>query len=591
MIIFSRRCTVILLLFIVPVIGYTSELNMFKYVQDKAAALAKHKYLPVESKLPQFKKPLGYSKYTLEIHNNTRNDLWAKENLPFRAEPMLPGYMYTNPDKPVFLYEVYNSKIHRIPFSADYYNFGNFNDLKDIARKFPKNSGFAGVRLLSRFKNALWLFGDKEVNNSSQTLTNEPKKGILKFWEGFKKLFEGFTRNTTMVNAKRIMLKNLRDSPFHEFAVFMGASYFRAIGENCDYGLSARGIAINCTVPGKKEEFPDFREFWLIRPKPCDKDLTIYALLDGPSVTGAYQFIMRPGKITKTKVKSVLYFRKKVGVIGLCPMTSLFWFGENTKQYFPYDFRPEVHDADGLLMRGDGNQEWFPMVNYPNTEMVEKEFHFNKIKLFGLLQRDRNYEHYLCIPGCSKNAVPNLWVTPDNDWGSGNVRLTILPTDTEWIDNVNVSWKPDILPQIGKPYYFTYTLNWSLETPPSKSGCAKNTYIGVNPNDPSHPYLAVVSFDGDKLKSLLPSADLEANVSCSNNCSILGVTLVKVPYNKIWQVNIALNPKKFPVDLSCYLSRNGKKITEIWKYFWRARCVRRKSFRNKESRVSVPSKK
>ena len=477
MIISSKKCITALLIVVVPMTGYATGLNMFNYIQDKAAALAKHKYLPEKSKYPKLKKSLDYSTYTYVIHNNSQDDLWAKDKLPFRAELMFPGYRYK---KPVFANEVYGSKIHRLSFLSEYYDFGKLKELQKEVSQFPKSMGYAGVRLLSKVRTAPWTFATIDVKN--------PPKDCISLAQ------------------KRMVANPNDDKPFLEFVAFVGASYFRGIGEGNDCGLSARGIAINCTVPGKKEEFPVFREFWLKKPQQWDKDVIIYALLDGPSVTGAYQFTMKPGDITKMKVKSVLYFRKKVDVIGLCPMTSLFWYGENTRQYFPNDFRPEVHDSDGLILYGDKKQTWFPLVNYPNEEMVEKQFYFKKIKLFGLLQRDRNYQHYLCIPGCSKNTVPNLWVTPNNDWGSGSVRLTILPTNTEWMDNVNASWIPDTPPIVGEPYSFDYTLNWSKETPLSKLGFVKCTHVGFTPNTPNvsqNPYLMVISFDGKNLKNLL----------------------------------------------------------------------------------------
>src|SRR3954471_692142 len=42
-----------------------------------------------------------------------------------------------------------------------------------------------------------------------------------------------------------------------EVVVFLGASYFRALGKGLHYGLSARGLSID-TVGGQGEEFPRF---------------------------------------------------------------------------------------------------------------------------------------------------------------------------------------------------------------------------------------------------------------------------------------------------------------------------------------------
>lgn len=78
----------------------------------------------------------------------------------------------------------------------------------------------------------------------------------------------------------------LNSDYYDELISFLGASYFRALGKGQKYGLSARGLAID-TALQTGEEFPIFREFWIVRPKRKDKSVTIYALLDSPSVTGA----------------------------------------------------------------------------------------------------------------------------------------------------------------------------------------------------------------------------------------------------------------------------------------------------------------
>ena len=83
----------------------------------------------------------------------------------------------------------------------------------------------------------------------------------------------------------------------------------RASARDQVFGLSARGLAID-TAESWGEEFPWFREFWLVTPAPNAKELTIYALLDSPRVTGAYRFAVEPGEQTRVDVECRLFLRE-----------------------------------------------------------------------------------------------------------------------------------------------------------------------------------------------------------------------------------------------------------------------------------------
>ena len=143
---------------------------------------------------------------------------------------------------------------------------------------------------------------------------------------------------------------------------FLGASYFRAVGASKQYGLSARGLAID-TGMERPEEFPAFRAFWLERPPADSTALTLHALLDSPSITGAYSFVVTPGDITVMEVESHLFPRRAIERIGIAPMTSMFQCGENDRRIAD-DYRPEIHDSDGLaLWTGTGEWIWRPILN------------------------------------------------------------------------------------------------------------------------------------------------------------------------------------------------------------------------------------
>jgi glucans biosynthesis protein len=54
-------------------------------------------------------------------------------------------------------------------------------------------------------------------------------------------------------------------APQYDVAAFLGASYFRATSGSRQYGLSARGLAIDTGMP-RPEEFPDFVAYYIERP-------------------------------------------------------------------------------------------------------------------------------------------------------------------------------------------------------------------------------------------------------------------------------------------------------------------------------------
>ena len=123
----------------------------------------------------------------------------------------------------------------------------------------------------------------------------------------------------------------------------LGASYFRVVGKGQTYGLSARGMAIDTALPSG-EEFPRFTEFWIEKPKPGDKHLVIFALLDSPRATGAYRFTLRPGVDTVVDVKAQMFLRDKVGKLGIAPLTSMYLFGANQPSKV-LNYRRELHDS------------------------------------------------------------------------------------------------------------------------------------------------------------------------------------------------------------------------------------------------------
>jgi periplasmic glucans biosynthesis protein len=247
----------------------------------------------------------------------------------------------------------------------------------------------------------------------------------------------------------------------NDWVAFLGASYFRAIGELAQYGLSARGIAIDVAAPGRPEEFPQFTRFYFEPSANGSPEVTVYAALEGPGVTGAYRFVMRRDKAIIMDVEARLFLRRDVNQLGIAPMTSMYWYSETNKPA-AVDWRPEIHDSDGLAMwTGAGEYIWRPLNNaaHPTTST----FADKSPRGFGLLQRDRSFDHYL--DGVHYERRPSLWVEPLGDWGDGSVQLVELPTDDETMDNIVAMWVPKQPAKAGSSLRVRYRLTWSAGEP------------------------------------------------------------------------------------------------------------------------------
>ena len=244
-----------------------------------------------------------------------------------------------------------------------------------------------------------------------------------------------------------------------DWLAFQGASYFRTSGVQGQYGLSARGIAIDTAMP-QPEEFPDFTAFYLERP--VGDRITLYALLDGPSLTGVYRFVCTRAKPVLTEVHAELFARQDIGRLGVAPLTSMFWYGENNRRRSA-DWRPEIHDSDGLaLWTGAGERLWRVIEN-PPLVMTSSFVDFNP-RGFGLSQRDRNFENYQ-DDGAFYDRRPSVWVQPLGDWGEGAVQLVEIPTDDEIHDNLVAYWTPKEPVRGGSAWTFDYRLYWGDDEP------------------------------------------------------------------------------------------------------------------------------
>ena len=354
-----------------------------------------------------------------------------------------------------------------------------------------------------------------------------------------------------------------------DLAAFLGASYFRAVGEEMQYGMSARGLAID-TGMNRDEEFPAFTAFWLEKPEAGSSKMTVYALLDSPSITGAYVFDIYPGRNMVMDISAALYPRKPIERLGIAPLTSMYQVGENNHR-MDYDWRPEIHDSDGLaLWTGSGEWIWRPLSN-PRHLRVNSFLDHNP-RGFGLLQRDRNFDHYQ-DDGVFYNKRPSVWVEPAGDWGKGSVMLVEIPTRDETFDNIVAFWNPETPLEPGQEHLVSYRLNWGETMPeaPYELATTQATRTGlggvVGKDRTYFSWRFAIDFAGGMLDMLGPDAKVEEVITASRGT--VEITSAR-PLHAIngYRAMFDLVPddSEEPIDLRVYLKLDDQPLTETWVY-------------------------
>ncbi|MGH8226740.1 MAG: glucan biosynthesis protein [Steroidobacteraceae bacterium] len=351
--------------------------------------------------------------------------------------------------------------------------------------------------------------------------------------------------------------------------VFEGASYFRAVDGQMQYGMSERGLAVDTGMP-RPEEFPDFEAFYLERPAPNSSLLTVYALLDSPSVAGAYRFVIEMGSTQTMDVDAALYPRQQIERIGIAPGTSMFFAGENQKG-ISEDWRPQIHDSDGLqIWNGAGEWLWRPLIN-PRVVRVNS-FLDHDPHGFGLMQRDRNFRDYQ-DDGVFYGRRPSVWVQPKAGWGKGAVMLVEIPTRDETMDNIVAFWNPAKKPAQGEELLYSYRLYWCRDNPFTSGlatvGATRTGIGGVIGQKRTHfSWRFVVDFFGGDLP-LLTDADRVTPVISASRGRI-EITSAR-PLHPLdgWRAMFDLaptDPSTEPILLRLYLAFQGQPLTETWLY-------------------------
>jgi glucans biosynthesis protein len=478
----------------------------FDALKRRAQMLARAPYDPPSRPAPEVLQEIDYDAHG-KIRFRTGLALWANGPAEFPVTFFHLGRYFQSP---VRMHVVEDGQAREILYDSAYFDM----PADSPARRLPDNSGFAGFRF------------------------QEARGGAL-----------DWRRN--------------------DWVAFLGASYFRAIGELFQYGLSARGVAVDTAVFGKNEEFPSFTHVFFETPAPGRDGVTVLALLDGPSLSGAFRFVMRRDKAVVMEVETALFLRRDVERLGIAPLTSMYWYSETAKPT-AVDWRPEIHDSDGLaLWTGAGERIWRPLNNPPR--IVASSFADERPRGFGLMQRDRAFDHYL--DGVYYDRRPSLWVEPLDDWGRGAVHLVELPTDDEIHDNVVAAWVPAEPARAGASYEFRYRLHWVADEPypPALARCVA-TRLGnggqAGTARPKGMRKFIVEFKGEPLAGL-PKGVLPEPVLWASRGAFSNVRAEAVP-NDVpghWRAEFDLAAAGTePVELRCYLRSRDEVLSETWLY-------------------------
>jgi periplasmic glucans biosynthesis protein len=480
---------------------------LYDTVTERAEALAGHPHDPGTGELPEALRDLDYDTYR-QIRFRPEAALWGDEGL-FSVQLFHTGFLF---EAPVHLHTVEDGEVTSLDFDAARFRYDDA--AADLPDRDLTGAGHAGFRLhfpLNR--------GDYQ----------------------------------------------------DEFAVFLGASYFRLVGRGQGYGLSARGLAIDTALP-RGEEFPAFREFWLIRPAPEATRMTVLALLDSPSLAGAYRFDIAPGRDIQVEVTARLFARRNVEQLGVAPLTSMFAHGDTTPRGVD-DHRPAVHDSDGLMVHtGSGEWIWRPLTN-PRSLRVSSLLDQNPAG-FGLAQRERDFDRYLDLEA-RYDRRPSQWVEPLSPWGAGRVQLVEIPAPDETHDNIVAFWVSDTPLRAGESRelrYRTHTFGAEPAEPtPARVVRTRQGWGGV-PGERQPPPRSrrhfMVDFAGGELTGLSPDQPVEAELSASRG-RVHHLQARALPDGRGWRASFRLDPEgRQPSDLRLQLSLRGEVISETWNHVW-----------------------
>ena len=510
-------------------VGFSSSAFSHDTVKSLAENLAKKPFEERSLKIERSGAPLTYDEYR-DIRFKQDNAIWRGKSSAFQLQLFAPGGLY---NRPVDIHLVENGKVRTLPFRGENFEFGRF-----ISKSRPG--------IVKQLKSTNLQLSDDDEHPRRRN--GAPVGGSALTYSGFR--VHGFINNRTYRE---------------EFAVFQGASYFRALGYLQNYGLSARGLAINTAQP-TGEEFPYFRSFWIEKSSRRAKSIVVHALLDSPSLAAAYKFRIRPGRSTIIDVEMTVYPRKKTEHVGLAPLTSMFQFGRANSRGFD-DFRPAVHDSEGLLiLNGRGEWIWRSLRNPLHLQV--SSFLDENPKGFGLMQRNRSFSNYQDLEA-RYDKRPSLWIEPKGKWGKGAVTLYEIPTNAEINDNIVALWKPDAPLEKGEARSFAYRMYWGAGARGKKPEAVFSSLMTSKAHNGRR--LFVIEFKGKAFAKgrRLREADLPKVKASAEGGKITNIVVVPNPVTGRLRTTFLLDPgDQASVDIRLTLTRDDEPISEVFTYRW-----------------------
>lgn len=484
----------------------------FDDVAKQAEELSQQGYSEPERNLPDELRNLNFAQYE-QIQFKRDRDVWSGDGMPFTLSFFHEGMHY---DSAIKLHSVDDQgEVHDFAYKPDDFTYGDLKLSDNV--KNSTDLGIAGFKV-------------------NYALNDNPRKD--------------------------------------ETMVFLGASYFRVVGKDQVYGVSGRGLAVD-TGLSSGEEFPRFKEFWVVKPSKSSQYLTIFALLDSASVTGAYRFVLRPGADTVVDVKSRLYLRRPIEKLGIAPLTSMYLYGP-AQPSSELNYRPAIHDSNGLLISDSQNGwTWRALAN-PAKLMINEQA-TPRLRGYGLMQRNHDFSAYQDIAN-RYDLRPSAWVEPQNEWGAGKIELIQIPTPNETNDNIVSMWLPETAPEPGTPldydYRFTVTKNesryadpslaWVEQTRRSRGEVLKDNL--VRESDGSLAF--VIDFDGAALSGLGADANISVQASVGDNGELVGSRAEPNPATGGWRVFVKVkrSDNSKPLDIRAYLNKGDQRLSETWYY-------------------------
>ncbi|MEC9262892.1 MAG: glucan biosynthesis protein G [Pseudomonadota bacterium] len=475
-------------------------------VIEEARQSATQAYETDDHELSDALKEMNYQTYRA-IRFKADKSLWRGEN-PYEVQFFHPGFLY---QQPVTVYTIgADNQPKRLPFEREAFRYDG--DAAPLAKETDDDNGYAGFRIHFPIKN-----------------------------------------------------QQYKD----EFAVFLGASYFRLIGKEHVYGISARGLAIDTGLP-EGEEFPHFTKFWLIEPGQ-GQPMMIYARLESPSVSGAYKFIITPGDETNVKVQSWLFAREDVAKLGVAPFTSMFLYGENTA-VVPDDYRPEVHDSDGVnMITESGEQIWRVLTNPAQLQITSMSD--SAPKGFGVMQRDTDFASYL-DGEANYHQRPGLWVTPQAGFEKGRLEVVEIPTKSETHDNIVAYWVPEAPFVAGESRYFAYQLETVTGARDSDLATVVRTRQGATVlpgEEPQESQTRRFSIDFKVPEGMSIAPEMLNLTATTNQGQIQQARVFPVNSGKLLRATFLLTPQAGqPADMRLYIHQENQRVSEVWNYVYHA---------------------